>query len=221
MWKEKLPVAAILNSQKISLHGRGGDIWKCQKIHLVMCVRTYSQVGKAFRITRRPTVGSRNTIAHSAINHLSGVITWKLTPSFTVEKNRTSAHSASFHAARLPTSKSILRGTLGKNFTIAINVSMKQQDQTTYKCTRRLTLEKNHIDAWHAIIQALALAQSKFTWWGSIQGKSRSSVASATMPALLQAICWKIWGCTSGREHSSTINAKTQWTTTKIVELGN
>ena len=162
---------------------------------------------------------SRKSLSHHKKTH-SGVkkynyaqcnktflITWKLTPLFTVEKNRTSAHSASFHAARLPPSNSILRGTLGKNFTIAINVSMKQQDQTTYKCTRRLTLEKNHIDAWHAIIQALALAQSKFTWWGSIQGKSRSSVASATMPALLQAICWNIWGRTSGREHSSAINA--------------
>ena len=64
-----------------------GDLWRCLSNYLATCVRRHLQVGAAFPVTSRSTVGS-STVAHSAKSHLAGMIIWRGTSLFTVGRNR-------------------------------------------------------------------------------------------------------------------------------------
>ena len=168
MWKEKwyAPVFYLFmiyiswrrNPERIT-----GDLWICPKDYHVTCVQRHLQVGVAFSITSRSTLGLRSTVAQSVTSRLFRVAIWRGTPSFTVGRHHKTAHIATIPVMMLPTSKGISRCTPGKNCTIAINVNMKQQMQATCKGTRRRTLVKSHRGAHHAIIQASQLVHWMFT----------------------------------------------------------
>ena len=145
----------INNSDKRAPEGSGHKSLKCPNEYLVSSVQRHLQIGVAFSSTRRSTVESRSTIAHSATSHFVWMTNWRPTPLFTLERNRTSAHNATFHATRLPVSKCISRSTLGKDYTNAINVNTKQHNQVTWTPTKGRTLVKSQTDAQYASFPAL------------------------------------------------------------------
>ena len=196
----------LYHSDKRSPGGSGLDNWRCQNKYLVTCVQRFLQVAVAFQITNRSTLGLWSTVAHRAINHLSGMMTSKSTSSFTLGRNHTSVHSGTCHATEYPPLRSIPWSTLGKNYTSAINVNLKQQDLAIWRDTKGRTLEKSLTDAQYASIQAINQGHWKGIWWESTQEKSRSNVNSATTLSQLLEICSSTLGRTQLRDHSSATN---------------
>ena len=88
-----------------------------------------------------------------------------------------------------------------------MNATTLQFNQAKWRNTKGPTLEKILTDAPGASFPALLQVIWKFTWWGSIQGKSRTSVTSATSLALQPVICSSTWGRTLGRSLSSATDA--------------
>ena len=132
-----------------------GDLWRCLEDYLVTSVRRHLQVGVAFSITNRSTVGSRSTVAKSVTSHLFKMSLWRGTPLFTPGRNHTGAHSATFRATMLPTSRCMSKSTPRINYTNVTNVNILKYNQATWRGTIRATLAKSQTDAQHASIRAL------------------------------------------------------------------
>ena len=88
----------------------------------------------------------------------------------------------------------------------AMNAPLLQLHRVLWSSTKGPTLGKNLTDAQCASFPAFKQMNWKFTWWGSIQEKSHSSVTNATTLALLLVICRATWGHTLGKSLSGATN---------------
>ena len=155
-------VNPIQSNSNLSQDGRGaGDHRRCQNKYLALCVQRHLQVVVAFPITRRSTVGSRNTTANTATSHLVRAVNWRDTSSFIPGRKRTNAQNVTSHLADTILWSSTPSFTLGRNRASAHNVISHLFKEAIWRGTYSFTVGRNRTIAHSATFHATRLPPSK------------------------------------------------------------